>query len=613
MSGEAESPAAVGDLPAAGTRVDIVVPVFNEAGMLAQRIRVLVEFLSQWCRDDWRIVIADNGSTDGTPALVDELAAGHPRVCSLRIEEQGRGRALKAAWSASDAEVHAYMDADLSTALPALLQLLERVRQGYDIAIGSRHLPGAVLTRGIVRDVLSRAYNMLLRVAFGTSLSDAQRGFKAVTHRVVTDLLRFVESDRWFFDTELLLLAERAGYRIAEVPVRWVEGRNSHVRIVPTIVEYLGEMWRLRRAPGPIAGSAGQPRPVPPRPNRTPRARGPDPAGAPEGTPRGRMQTALPGRRVPAGSNPDGARTSRGMFLGELEQGPAAGPDLPQLGSPAAAEGEAPPSLRVIVGHQIPLQRSLPPPGERWQRPDLEPGLLGQARGRPEEAGAVERVDRTVLRPRAELARQRRKRTIDFLHVAKPAVALRVQRGRALIVEVQLADEIAALHDGAVPEHDPRSAVARHPQAEDVVSVSDRPDSLNAHGLSLDPLEDTAHGSASRPPLAGAADRGRQPHALGEWTRSFRAHLRARRRPGPSVTPDSVWPRPCPAELRALRSGASVYPEFVSSCRRSPSCGSAGPSSGVPPAGVRRRSSVADEPLDGVCSSHATSRAFVRP
>jgi glycosyltransferase involved in cell wall biosynthesis len=241
-------------------RVDIVVPVFNEARTLAHSIRTLVEFLSRTCVDDWRVVIADNASTDGTPVIAADLAVRHSRLRSLRIEDKGRGRALRTAWGASDAEVHAYMDADLSTELPALLRLLERVREGYDIAIGSRHQPGAVLVRGFVRDALSRGYNRLLRGAFGTSISDAQCGFKAVSHRVVTDLLPFVESHGFFFDTELLLLAERAGYRIAEVPVRWVEHRDSSVRIVPTILEYLAEVRRVRRSQARIPGPDARPR-----------------------------------------------------------------------------------------------------------------------------------------------------------------------------------------------------------------------------------------------------------------------------------------------------------------------------------------------------------------
>ncbi len=228
-------------------RVDVAVPVYNEARILAGSVRAIAEHLAGACPFDWRIVIADNGSTDDTPGVVGELTRHNPRVRGLRIGAKGRGIALKQAWAASDADIHAYMDVDLSTRLDALAPLLARVAEGYDIAIGSRHVPHAELTRGLKRDVLSRAYNALLRALFSTSIRDAQCGFKAVSHRVVTDLVPLVESNGWFFDTELLLLAERSGYRIAEVPVRWVEDHDSRVHVGRTIAEYLREVVRLRR------------------------------------------------------------------------------------------------------------------------------------------------------------------------------------------------------------------------------------------------------------------------------------------------------------------------------------------------------------------------------
>jgi glycosyltransferase involved in cell wall biosynthesis len=236
-----------------GARVDIVVPVYNEARVLAASIGTLVEFLSQECPYDWRVVIADNASTDETPAIMWDLARRYSRVQGMRVETKGRGIALKRAWIGSDAPIHAYMDVDLSTDLSALKPLLDCVAGGHDIAIGSRHVPRAVLRRSVKREVLSRAYNRLLRLLFGTSVTDAQCGFKAVSHRVVTDLVPRVESDGWFFDTELLLLAEHAGYRIAQVPVRWVEDRDSRVQVGRTVAEYLREAWRLRRT---VWGSA---------------------------------------------------------------------------------------------------------------------------------------------------------------------------------------------------------------------------------------------------------------------------------------------------------------------------------------------------------------------
>lgn len=233
------------------TMVDLVVPVYNEAHVLTQSIRTITGHLERTCPYDWRIIIADNASTDTTSAVVETLTRSDVRVRGVRVEAKGRGIALKHAWQSSDAAVHAYTDVDLSTGLDALDPLLRRVFEGYDIAIGSRLAPHAQLTRGLKRDVLSRGYNFLLRTLFDTSISDAQCGFKAVSHRAVQELLPLVQSDGWFFDTELLLLAERGGYRIAEVPVRWVEDHDSRVRIGPTVVEYLRELRRMRRTWGP--------------------------------------------------------------------------------------------------------------------------------------------------------------------------------------------------------------------------------------------------------------------------------------------------------------------------------------------------------------------------
>ncbi len=243
----------------AGARIDVVVPVYNEARILAQSIETLVAFLSRTCPGEWCVTIADNGSTDETPAVVRDLCRRDPRLRGLRLEARGRGIALKHAWASTAAEVHAYMDVDLSTDLEALGPLLARIAEGYDIAVGSRHVPHAALTRSLARDILSRGYNALLRRVFHTAITDAQCGFKAVTDRVVRELVPLVRSDGWFFDTELLLLAERSGWRIAQVPVRWVEDHDSRVHVARTVAEYLREVWRLRRAwggppPGPRGG-----------------------------------------------------------------------------------------------------------------------------------------------------------------------------------------------------------------------------------------------------------------------------------------------------------------------------------------------------------------------
>jgi glycosyltransferase involved in cell wall biosynthesis len=230
-------------------KLHVTIPVLNEAAILEASVATLGRFLSDRFPDaDWEIAIADNGSDDGTDVIAARLASSMPRVRHLRLEVRGRGRALKQAWQSSGADVCAYMDADLSTGLDAFPALVELVAGGRcDVAYGTRLDTRSVITRSWTRGVLSRGYNAVLRAWLGTRVSDAQCGFKAVSRRVVTDLLPAVENDRWFFDTELLVLAERRGYRTAAVPVTWKERTPSHVQVARTIVEDLAGLWRLRQ------------------------------------------------------------------------------------------------------------------------------------------------------------------------------------------------------------------------------------------------------------------------------------------------------------------------------------------------------------------------------
>ncbi|MBJ6645161.1 glycosyl transferase [Streptomyces sp. BSE7F] len=239
-------------LPAAwaGTPVlDVVVPVHNEEEDLRPCVRRLHEHLTRTFPYAFRITIADNASTDGTPAVAADLARRIEEVRSVRLERKGRGRALRTVWSASDAPVLAYMDVDLSTDLNALLPLVAPLISGHsDLAIGSRLSRGARVVRGAKREVISRGYNLILRGSLQARFSDAQCGFKAIRRDVAQVLLPLVEDSGWFFDTELLVLAERAGLRIHEVPVDWVDDPDSTVHIVRTATEDLKGVWRVGRA-----------------------------------------------------------------------------------------------------------------------------------------------------------------------------------------------------------------------------------------------------------------------------------------------------------------------------------------------------------------------------
>jgi len=231
----------------AGQTVDVVVPVLNEETCLRKSIESLAAFLRKQ-HFAATIIIADNGSEDRTPEIGRELAASHAEVRYRRLEARGRGLALKAAWEESSADIVAYMDVDLSTNLGYFPLLVEGIRAGYDVAIGSRLMQASRTRRSFRREVLSRAYNLLVRSLFCQRFSDAQCGFKAIRRDVFLKLLPHIKDDHWFFDTEMLLLAERSGYRIFEVPVEWIEDLDTRVRIVPTAWEDIKGLLRVRFA-----------------------------------------------------------------------------------------------------------------------------------------------------------------------------------------------------------------------------------------------------------------------------------------------------------------------------------------------------------------------------
>ncbi len=227
-------------------QVDIVVPVRNEERDLAPSVQRLVSYLRECLPFSARVTIADNGSTDATWAIASRLARDLPEVRAIHMDLPGRGRALRAIWSESDAEVLAYMDVDLSTDLNALLPLVAPLLSGHsDLAIGTRLARGSRVIRGPKRELISRSYNLLLRTLMGARFSDAQCGFKAIRRDQARALLPLTQDTGWFFDTELLVLAERAGLRIHEIPVDWVDDLDSRVDIIATALADLRGMARL--------------------------------------------------------------------------------------------------------------------------------------------------------------------------------------------------------------------------------------------------------------------------------------------------------------------------------------------------------------------------------
>lgn len=235
-----------GDAPP--VRVDVVIPVLNEAHVLEKSVATVREFLGQQPGWAWRIVVVDNGSTDGTDQVARRLEQARPgEIQFLQLPQRGRGRALRHAWTQSDADVMCYTDVDLSTELEALAPLVRAVTaEGFDLGTGSRLLPASRTTRSAKREFISRAYNLIVRAVLWTSFSDAQCGFKVVSRRVVQEIVPEIVDQSWFFDTELLVLAEKRGFRLKDLPVRWIEDDDSRVKIVRTAWEDLKGVARLR-------------------------------------------------------------------------------------------------------------------------------------------------------------------------------------------------------------------------------------------------------------------------------------------------------------------------------------------------------------------------------
>jgi glycosyltransferase involved in cell wall biosynthesis len=228
--------------------VDLVIPVYNEERVLAQSVETLRAWASENLPYRWRIVIADNASTDRTLEIAEGLAAADPDgVGVVHLDRKGRGRALNRTWLGSAADAMCYMDVDLSTNLDCVKPLLAGVcDEGYDLAYGSRVSSKSDITRSLKREINSRGYILLLKALFWTKFSDAQCGFKAITREAAQVLLPHVRDGEWFWDTELLILAEKNGYRLKEIPVRWTEDPDTRVKFPQDIIKMAGGAVKLR-------------------------------------------------------------------------------------------------------------------------------------------------------------------------------------------------------------------------------------------------------------------------------------------------------------------------------------------------------------------------------
>jgi glycosyltransferase involved in cell wall biosynthesis len=227
--------------------VEITIPVYNEEEELEGNITTLYDFCDKNLKTyDWHITIADNASSDNTPIIAAAMSKKYPKIIYFRLEQKGRGRAVKRVWSQSKCDYCIYMDLDLSTDLVHLPNILNKLERGYDIAIGSRLAKGArVIGRTFLRELTSRALNFFfIQFFFHTHFTDAQCGFKGVTRNIVENLIPKIKDNEWFFDGELLIVGEKSGYKIYEEPVHWVDNPGSTVRLISTIY---GDLMSIRR------------------------------------------------------------------------------------------------------------------------------------------------------------------------------------------------------------------------------------------------------------------------------------------------------------------------------------------------------------------------------
>jgi len=234
-------------------KIIFVLPTYNEKKVIEQNTQKLLNYIKTNLGSyEWNILIADNGSDDGTVDISKKLSSQIPEIKYFHIPEKGRGYALKKAWSEYEADIYFYMDCDLATDLAAIKLSIEAiVSEGFDMAIGSRHAPGARVRRSWLREIISRGLNVMTKTLLSTKIVDMQCGFKAINKKIAINVLPKINDNGWFFDTELIILAEKSGYKIKEVPVEWSENRGlkrkSKVKLISTIADDLRRIWALKK------------------------------------------------------------------------------------------------------------------------------------------------------------------------------------------------------------------------------------------------------------------------------------------------------------------------------------------------------------------------------
>jgi glycosyltransferase involved in cell wall biosynthesis len=228
-------------------KIDFVIPIYNEEKVLENSICKLRKYLVDNVKNNWLIVIVENGSSDKSLEIAKNLSKKYSKIDCIHTDRKGRGYALKYALENSKADICLYMDVDLSTGLSAIQEAVLSMKKGYNLVIGSRYLDDSKAKRSIKRLILSKGYNLLVWFLFRTKIRDLQCGFKAVNQKIIKNILPKIKSNEWFFDTELIILSERGKYKIKEIPISWKENNNSKVKIIKTIKKYIFNSIKLKR------------------------------------------------------------------------------------------------------------------------------------------------------------------------------------------------------------------------------------------------------------------------------------------------------------------------------------------------------------------------------
>jgi glycosyltransferase involved in cell wall biosynthesis len=232
-------------------KILIVIPVLNEEKILKENVLKIFNFCQKNLTINWQIVIVDNRSTDQTVVIAKDLGRRYQQIEYLYVDKVGKGVAIRTGWQKYSADIYCFMDADLATDLSALVTLISSFKEGYDMVIGSRFLAQSQVSRSLIRKMFSFGYHLVARILLNLKIKDLPCGFKAINSRIKENVLPKVKDEAWFFDSELVIVAEKQGYRIKEIPIIWQEPRKgrgeSRVKTLSLSLAYFKQLLALKK------------------------------------------------------------------------------------------------------------------------------------------------------------------------------------------------------------------------------------------------------------------------------------------------------------------------------------------------------------------------------